>query len=96
MGRILVEVAYASKVRQIIVVVELDEGQCIRDAIEQAGLLPDFPDIDLTKNAVGVFGKIAALTTILHDADRVEIYRPLLRDPKELRKRRAQEQKSRA
>ncbi len=93
MGRIKVEVAYASSNRQVIVPVELNEGQCVQDAIEYAGLLVDFPEIDLSKNKVGIFGKITTLNTILHEADRVEIYRPLIHDPKELRRRRAREQK---
>lgn len=96
MDRIQVEVAYASQNRQIVIVLELEGGVSVRDAIQEAGVLADFPEIDLATNKVGIFGKMVTLDTILHDADRVEIYRPLVCDPKELRRRRASGQKSRA
>ena len=95
MGRIKVEVAYASVNSQIVIAVELNAGLSALDAIKHAGLLADFPEIDLASNKIGIFGKIVTLDTILHDADRVEIYRPLACDPKELRRRRAEQQKSR-
>lgn len=95
MGRIKVEVAYASQNRQVVITLELDAGLSVLDAIENAGLLVDFPEIDLAANKVGIFGKIVTLDTVLHNADRVEIYRPLACDPKELRRRRADQQKSR-
>ncbi len=61
----------------------------IADVIAQSGLLEQFPEIDLGKNKVGVFGKLAKLTDTLYAGDRVEIYRPLIADPKEVRKKRA-------
>lgn len=96
MDRIQVEVAYASQHRQTVIALELEAGVSVRDAIQKAGVLADFPEIDLAANKVGIFGKIVTLDTPLHDADRIEIYRPLVCDPKELRRRRAAEQKSRA
>lgn len=95
MGHIKVEVAYASRNRQVVIALELDAGLSVLDAIARAGVLATFPEIDLSLNKIGIFGKIVTLDTILHDADRVEIYRPLVCDPKELRRRRAEQQKSR-
>lgn len=96
MDRIQVEVAYANPHRQINIALMLDVGAVVRDAIQEAGILAEFPEIDLATNKVGIFGKIATLDTILQAGDRVEIYRELVCDPKELRRRRASEQKSRA
>lgn len=61
----------------------------IADVIAQSGLLEQFPEIDLGRNKVGVFGKLGKLTDTLYAGDRVEIYRPLIADPKEVRKKRA-------
>ncbi len=58
-----------------------------RDAIERSGILAQFPEIDLDTQKVGVFGKVLALETKLEDGDRVEIYRPLIADPKTLKAR---------
>jgi uncharacterized protein len=68
--------------------VELREGATLRDAIEASGVLRAHPDIDLTTQKVGVFGKVKALDAALTDFDRVEIYRGLLVDPKAARQRR--------
>ncbi len=95
MDRIQVEIAYASQDRHIVLALELHAGASVLEAIQEAGLLANFPEIDLTTNKVGIFGNIVALETILQNADRVEIYRPLVCDPKELRRRRVSEQKSR-
>ena len=86
-----VEVAYATPEKQIIRAVNVDAGTTIGAAIVQSGIMMDFPDLDLElENAkVGLFGKIAAMTTVLSDGDRVEIYRPLIADPKEVRRKRA-------
>ena len=65
----------------------------IADVIAQSGLLEEFQEIDLGKNKVGVFGKLAKLTDTLYAGDRVEIYRPLIADPKEIRKQRAKDGK---
>lgn len=61
----------------------------VAEAIAQSGILEQFPDIDLDTNKVGIFGKLGKLTDGLHAGDRVEIYRPLIADPKEVRKQRA-------
>ena len=57
-------------------------------------LLERFPEIDLATNKVGIFGKAAALSATLTEGDRIEIYRPLIADPKEARKKRAAEGKA--
>jgi putative ubiquitin-RnfH superfamily antitoxin RatB of RatAB toxin-antitoxin module len=88
-----VEVAYARPDEQVILTVPLGAGACIQDAIEASGILARFPEIDLAQNAVGVFGKVKRLDTPLQTGDRVEIYRPLLADPKEVRRRLAAEGK---
>lgn len=84
-----VEVAYATPEAQEIVALEVAPGTTVEEAIARSGLLTSFPEIDLGVNKVGVFGKISRLNTPLKDRDRVEIYRPLIADPKEVRKQRA-------
>ena len=90
---ILVEVAYARPDQQAIVPLRLQGEITIELAIRQSGFLERFPEIDLSKNKVGVFSKIAKLDTVLRDRDRVEIYRTLIADPKEVRRKRAEEGK---
>lgn len=84
-----VEVAYALPDEQVILELEVEQGATVRDAVTRSGILEQFPDIDLDSNKVGVFGKLAKLDTALRPKDRVEIYRPLIADPKEVRRRRA-------
>lgn len=92
-GKIQVEVAYARRDEQLILPMVVDSGTTLQDAIKRSGILDRFPEIDLKVNKVGVFGKLAKLDTVLRQDDRVEIYRPLLADPKEVRKQRAAEGK---
>lgn len=84
-----IEVAYATPAEQVILRLDAAVGTSVRRAIEKSGVLTRFPEIDLAVNKVGVFGKLATLDTHLTAGDRVEIYRPLIADPKESRKRRA-------
>ena len=91
---ILVEVAYAKPEVQVIIPLYVKSGTTLEQAIEQSGVLNDFPEIDLEKNKVGIFSKPSAKTTVLREKDRVEIYRPLIADPKEVRKQRAKEGKA--
>lgn len=88
-----VEVIYALAARQESVPLTLPDGATVQQAIEASGLLQKFPEIDLGKNKLGVFAKLAKPDTVLRDRDRVEIYRPLIADPKEVRKQRAAEGK---
>jgi putative ubiquitin-RnfH superfamily antitoxin RatB of RatAB toxin-antitoxin module len=89
-----VEVIYAQKDQQRTVRLMVEEGSTVKDAIERSGLLAEFPEIDLARNKTGVWNKLAKLDVALRDQDRVEIYRPLIADPKEVRKQRAAEGKA--
>lgn len=91
---IRVEVAYAKPDAQVIIPLDVAEGITLEEAIEQSGILSQFPEIDLSKNKVGIFGKISKKDQVLREHDRVEIYRPLIADPKEIRKQRAKEGKA--
>ncbi len=88
-----VEVCYALPEKQLLIPVRLPEGATLQQAIEASGLLAKFPEIDVKKNKFGIFAKLSKLDTVLRDHDRVEIYRPLIADPKEVRKQRAAEGK---
>lgn len=87
---ITVEIVYAAPQRQALYRVEMGAERTVRAAIEASGVLNDFPDIELTRNRVGIFSRLVPLDTPLRDGDRVEIYRPLQADPKEARRRRAE------
>ena len=89
-SKILVEVAYAKEEEQIIIPLNVDAGTTLEQAIQLSGILEQFPEIDLAKNKTGIFGKIAKADTELREMDRVEIYRPLIADPKESRRKRAE------
>jgi putative ubiquitin-RnfH superfamily antitoxin RatB of RatAB toxin-antitoxin module len=86
-----VEVVYALAQRQALYEVHLAPGQTVQEAVEASGVLAEFPEIDLHRNRVGIHAKLATLGTPLRDGDRVEIYRPLIADPKEARRRRAEQ-----
>lgn len=88
---IKVEVAYALPGCQRIIPVTLNQNATVESAIMASGILHEFPEIDLSRNKIGIFGKIRDLNTVLYEKDRVEIYRPLLADPKEVRRQRAAE-----
>ena len=88
-----IEVVYALPQKQEIITLKLLSGATVRQAIEASGLLQKYPEIDLKKNKLGVFAKLAKPDGVLRDRDRVEIYRPLIADPKEVRKQRAAEGK---
>lgn len=88
-----VEVAYARPDRQVIINIEVEAGCSIEDAIKKSGVLNQFQEIDLDKNKVGLFGKLSKKTTELKTGDRIEIYRPLIADPKEVRRKREAEGK---
>ena len=88
-----VEVAFARPDQQLIVKVPAHKGITLREAIDRSGILQHFPEIDLAVNKVGIFGKAATLDTVLQSGDRVEIYRPLIADPKESRRKRAAKSK---
>ena len=93
MSQIHVEIVYVLAQRQKVVPMSLPEGTTIKEAIERSGLLAEFPEIDLAKNKLGIWNKLAKADAVLRDKDRIEIYRPLIADPKEVRRQRAAEGK---
>lgn len=90
----IVEVAYALADKQSLISLEVKEGTTLAEAIEASGILEIYNQIDLSKQQVGIFSKFASLDTVLREKDRVEIYRPLVADPKEVRKERAAQVKA--
>jgi putative ubiquitin-RnfH superfamily antitoxin RatB of RatAB toxin-antitoxin module len=90
---IQIEVTYAKADRQDVVRLKLPEGSTIQQAVEASGLTQRYPEIDLAKTKVGIYGKLGKMDTVVRERDRVEIYRPLIADPKEVRKQRAAEGK---
>ena len=90
-----VEVIYALPSRPERVQLTLHEGATVHQALEASGLLQKYPDIDPGKtNKLGIFAKLVKPDTPLRDKDRVEIYRPLIADPKDIRRKRAEEGKA--
>lgn len=89
-----VEVAYALPDTQLIVALDVARGTTVEEAIQQSGIGEKFPDINLKLNKVGVFGKLTRLDHVLRPGDRVEIYRALIADPKEVRRQRAAQGKA--
>ena len=88
-----VEVAYASESEQVIIPVTVASSVSIEEAIRASGILQRFPEINLARDAVGVFGQIAKLVDVVHDGERIEIYRKLKADPKAVRRLRAVHQR---
>ena len=90
---IRVEVAYAQPDQQLVLTVEAPEGATLEQVLLLSRLPERFPDIDLKTAKVGIFGKLSKLSATVRAGDRVEIYRPLIADPKAVRKQRAAEGK---
>ncbi|MCK9621850.1 MAG: RnfH family protein [Methylobacter sp.] len=84
-----VEVAYAKPEEQVIVVLQMQEGTTVEAAIKASGLPERFPEIVLSELNVGIFGVACKLDQPVREGDRIEIYRPLVHDPKEARRQRA-------
>ena len=82
---IQVELIYALPDQQEIKVMMVESGATVEQAIIQSGILDEFPEIDLKQNKVGIFSRLAKLDQALRQGDRIEIYRPLLLDPKQIR-----------
>ena len=93
-GKINIEVVYALPDEQVLFRQQLPDGITVAEAIRLCGILEKYPGIDLAANKLGIFGKLAKLDTALRDKDRIEIYRPLIADPKEVRRKRAEEGKA--
>lgn len=92
-SQIHIEIVYGLPNKQELIALPVLEGTTIEQAIIESGITDLFDDIDLSKNKVGIWNKAAKLTDTLQDLDRIEIYRPLIADPKEVRKRRAEKAK---
>lgn len=85
-----VQVCYATPLREYFRDVVVEQGTTIEQAIGLSGILQEIPGIDLASQPVGLFGKKRPLDTVLRERDRIEIYRPLVADPKESRRKRAE------
>ena len=85
-----VEVCYALPEKQLLIPVKLPAGATLQQALEASGILEKHREIDLKKNKFGIFAKLSKLDSALRDGDRVEIYRPLIADPKLARRTRAE------
>lgn len=91
---IQVEVLYAYPDRYFLKKLTLDSATTIQNVILQSGVLQKHTEIDLRENKVGIFSRLAKLTDLVENGDRIEIYRPLIADPKEIRRKRAETQKA--
>lgn len=89
-SKITIEVVYGLPHTQKILSLSLEAGITVEQAIRESGILSLFTEIDLSVNKVGIWNKAVKLSTVVEDLDRIEIYRPLIADPKEVRKRRAE------
>jgi uncharacterized protein len=89
-----IEVVFADNRQQKLIQILVPTNTNISAAVKLSGILLDFPDVDLSKNKVGIFGKLCSLNTEVKDGDRIEIYQPIVIDPKKIRLNRAKKQKS--
>jgi putative ubiquitin-RnfH superfamily antitoxin RatB of RatAB toxin-antitoxin module len=85
-----VQVSYATPAHEILLTLDVAPGSTIEQAIRQSGVLEQVPGIDLAAQPVGLYGKKKPLDTVLRERDRIEIYRPLVADPKDSRRKRAE------
>lgn len=92
MSKLKIEIAYALPDRYFLKTLHMEQGTTVQTAILQSGILHQFSEIDLRENKIGIFSRPAKLTDVLENGDRIEIYRPLLADPKEIRRKRAAQQ----
>lgn len=92
-NKINIEVVYGLPQEQTLLKVQVPSGTSLGEGVKLSGIMDKYPEIDLDKGKFGIFGKLSKTDTELREQDRIEIYRPLLADPKEVRKRRAEEGK---
>ena len=90
--KIVVEVVYAYPERYFLKKLTLENPITIQNAIVQSGVLEKYTEIDLRQNKVGIFSRTTKLTDMVENGDRIDIYRPLIADPKEIRRKKAEEQ----
>jgi len=92
-SKIQIEVVYGLPTRQELITLSVNSGTLLEQGIVESGILNVFDDIDLAVNKVGIWNRLAKLSDELKNLDRIEIYRPMIADPKEVRKRRAEKAK---
>lgn len=93
--KIAVEVVYAMQQAQTVVELSLEQGATVEDALRASGILEQHPQLDPASCRLGIWGRMVARSQILKHRDRIEIYRPLLADPKQARRRRAERERRR-
>jgi len=91
--KVTIEVVYGVPHKQKILTLCVADGTTVEQAIIDSGVIALFPEIDLTVNKVGVWNRAVKLSEVVNDLDRIEVYRPLIADPKDVRKRRAEKAK---
>ncbi len=92
-SKIKIEVTYALPDKQTLLALDVEPNSTIEQCIKQSNIQQKYPDIDLSKNKVGIWSRTKKLHEQVNDGDRIEIYRPLIADPKEVRRRRAEKAK---
>mgnify|MGYP000001589162 CR=1 FL=1 len=85
-----IQLCYALPEKAVVIDLDVEVGCTLEEIVGKSGLLAQFPEIDLSKNKLGIYGKLKPLDTVAREGDRIEIYRPLQADPMESRRRRAQ------
>ncbi|AWB67242.1 RnfH family protein [Saccharobesus litoralis] len=93
MSQITIEVTFALPHKQTLLAISVNDGETIENCILQSGILREYPEIDLSVNKVGIWSRNKKLSDTVREGDRIEIYRPLIADPKEVRRRRAEKAK---
>lgn len=93
--RLRVEVAYVEPGRQFLQVLQLPAGADVAQALAAAELARQFPQLDIDQCRLGIFSRPATPATLLRDGDRIEVYRPLIANPKDVRRRRAEDVRKR-
>ncbi len=89
-----IEVIYATPEQQKLITIEIAHGSNVEQCIQQSGVLTEFPEINLQETKVGIFSQVKPLNHQVQDGDRIEIYRPLIADPKAVRRKRAEQAKA--
>ncbi len=92
-SQLRIEVAFALPDKQSLLELTVAPGTTVEQAVVASGIMQIYPEIDLGKNAVGIWNRTCKLTDVVKDLDRIEVYRPLIADPKEIRRRRAEKAK---
>lgn len=93
--KITVEIVFALPREQKVVRIELDDDATVEEAVKRSGLLEQYPELDTAGWPLGVWGRAVARSQVLRDRDRIEIYRPLIADPKQVRRKRAEAERKR-